>query len=307
MILFIDDQPDYIKAYVDSIIAIDLQVHILSTIAEIKDYIINPSVTPSCIVLDVMFPGDQTLPGFLTEEGMKAGMLLFASLRSRFPRVHIIVFTNSFDIAIRDFFQRQDKCSLYYKTELLPDELASVIKDIVNDRGSSLLASLSDCNPGHKHSKVFEEVCTSILEFLFVPPLTHIIPQSARSNGHDIRDAILPNNAIGFFWESIRREFGAKHLVVEFKNYKKPIGKNEVIQLRQYLNRKSIGRFGILISRCPPSESALIERKDAYSDQDILILFIDDVIIKELIMARRQGQDPSIILQEMKESFEINY
>jgi CheY-like chemotaxis protein len=307
VILFVDDEPQFVQEYVDCLESRGLAVHLLRSIADVETFLAESHIAPRCIVLDVMFPADPGLPQPLTDRGMTAGMPLFASLRSRFPSVHIIVLTNSSSLAVREFFQRQDRCSLFYKTEVLPEELGTVVEGIVTDRGAALLRRLAACKPGRSDAKVFEALCVEILQYLFVPPLARIVAQSARSDGHDIRDAVLPNHAAGFFWESIRREFDAKHVVVEFKNYVKAVGKGEVIQLRQYLGRKSLGRFGLLMSRCPPSKSALTARAGAYGEQDILILFAEDHSIRNLIDARSHGKDPAVILQEMKEAFEIVY
>ena len=160
---------------------------------------------------------------------------------------------------------------------------------------------------GAQGREKFEGLCVDILEYLFVPPLTRVVSQSARLDRQDIRDAVLPNSASGYFWESIRREFDARHLVVEFKNYVGPVDKNDVIQLRQYVGRKFLGRFGVLISRFQPTKSALTARANAYEEQNVLILFLDDDTIRRLIDVRRHGSDPAVILQEMKEAFEIAY
>ena len=307
MIVLIDDEPRFIQPYVDSAESRGLTVRLLCSVAEVEAYLAESAPPPKCIVLDVMFPSDPGLPGSLTDRGMTTGMPLFASLRSRFPTVHIVVLTNSSSLAAKEFFRRQGECSLFYKTEVLPEEFGSVLEGIVCDRAHALLARLKECSPGHKEAKAFEGLCVELLEYLFVPPLARVVPQSARSDGHDIRDAVLPNSAGGYFWESIRREFDAKHVVVEFKNYAEAVGKDEVNQLRQYLGRKSLGRFGLLMSRRPPSESALTARSDAYDGQSILILFIDDSVVEELVDARSQGRDPSEILQDITERFEIAY
>lgn len=305
MILFIDDEPDRIQHFVDSVKS--ARTRILRSVADVEAYLSEPGEPPKCIVLDVMFPSDPGLPYSLTDRGLTAGMPLYASLRARFPEVHIVVLTNSSSLAAKEFFRTQDNCSLLYKSDILPYQFGLLVEGILADRGSALLARLKNCGHGRKYAKAYEALCVDLLEYLFVPPLARVIAQSARSDGHDVRDALLPNTASGYFWESIRREFDAKHLVVEFKNYSEAVGKDEVNQLREYLSRKSLGRFGLLLSRRPASSSALTARADAYGAQSILILFVDDSTIEQLLHARSQGRDPSGILQELKERFEIGY
>jgi hypothetical protein len=61
------------------------------------------------------------------------------------------------------------------------------------------------------------------------------------------------------------------------------------------------------VSRLPPSPSAVQARADAYRDHDCLILFVDDAVFRGMIELRRKGRDPAIVLQRMKEEFELAY
>lgn len=307
MILFIDDEPRIVEPYIEAISEKGFEVRVLTSVTEVDAFLEAREHIPKCIILDIMFPGEGDFSRTLTSDGLTTGMPLFASLRSYFPDVPVIIFTNASSISVKKFFQSQEKCSFYYKTDLLPCELANLVAVVARDNGQRLLIELESCPRGRRHAKRFESICVEILEYLFVPPLQKVIPQSRRSDGHEIRDAILPNKAYGYLWDALRREFDVKHIVVEFKNYSKPIGKAEVSQLREYLTRKSIGRFGLVISRLEPSESALISRMDAYNQQNCLILFLNDNDLREMIEIRRLGKDPSIVIERMKEKFELNY
>ncbi len=306
MILFIDDEPRRIEAYVQAVTDKGLDTLLLSSISEVTDFLSSPLV-PSCVILDVVFPADKALPLEMTSNGLASGMLLFASLRSHFPKSPVVVLTNSSSIAVKQFFDDQDNCWFHYKTELLPRELAEVVARVVNDSGEKVAAELTSCPRGRRHAKRFEGVCVRVLEYLFVPPLKRIVPQSRRSDGRDIRDAVMTNDASSYFWASLRSELDAKHVVAEFKNYTGAVGKGDVVQLREYLARKSIGRFGLLVSRTAASEAAVVARRDAYSDQDCLILFLDDRDLVEMIHLRGRGRDPATTLQRMKEEFELAY
>ena len=307
MILFIDDEPRLIEIYAQALRDKGLDTLLLTSVEEVNRFLEGDGRFPTCIILDIMFPSDETMPGPMTSEGLTTGMPLYASLRSRFPRTPVVVFTASHDPAVRQFFKDQDNCSFHYKTDLLPSELANLVFGLAEDCGEKLATELLACPRGNHHAKRFESVCVRILEYLFVPPLKRVLPQSRRSDGRTIRDAVMPNDTPSYFWNSLRSELDAKHVVAEFKNYTGPVGKPEVIQLREYLARKTIGRFGLLVSRVPPSDAALAARRDAYSDQDCLILFLDDDNLVEMCNLRRQGGDPAEVLQRMKEEFELAY
>lgn len=307
MILFVDDEPQALELYIDEVSRKGFETKLLSSVRGIQRYLKRHGNPPQCIVLDIMFPTDRTLPVELTSGGLTAGVPLFASLRAEFPDVPIVVFTSSSSLAVKHFFRDQKSCSFYYKTDLLPSELADIVAGLAEDRGTHLLQELESCPPGRRYAKRFEVLCVRVIEYLFVPPLQRVIFQARRADGHVIRDAMIPNNASSFFWSSLRSELDAKHIVVEFKNLSKPVGKGEVLQLREYLARKSVGRFGLLISRLPPSPSALQAQRDAYGDQDCLIIFLADGNLQEMLELRSQGADPTSILERKKEEFELAY
>jgi hypothetical protein len=307
MILFLDDEIDEMPAHVEQVMSKGFKVEKLSSVAELQHFLQRSRPSPQCIVLDVMFPRDTGLPDELTSSGSTTGVPIFASLRSTFPTTPIIIFTNSSNIEVKSFFHRQDNCSFYYKTDLDPLQLAELVASLAEDRGKALAKQLLACPAGIKHAAKFESIATRILAYLFIPPLKRTIARSRRSDGHEIRDLVLPNRSGTFFWESLQREFEATYIVAEFKNYTKPIGKQQVSQLREYLQRKPLGRFGLLISRQPASPSALKSRTDAYSDQNCLILFLHDKDLHRMIEIRRRGGDPATVLETMKEEFELGF
>lgn len=77
--------------------------------------------------------------------------------------------------------------------------------------------------------------------------------------------------------------------------------------MRESLNRKSLGGFGLIISRLNLSKSALISCTDAYEQQNCLILFLNDNDLQEMIEIRWHGQAPVKVLERMKEEFELKY
>jgi len=307
MILFVDDQPEQLTDYIAELSARSVEPRIVSRVSELDSYLANTNAKPDCIVLDVMFPGQNDLPGSLTSQGLTAGLPIFGGLRSRFPSTHIVVFTGSLDLQVKNFFRAQENCTLLYKGSVTPKQLANILIGLAEKRGRDLVNRLEACVPGKKNWREYETLVAEVFEFLFVPPLHSVLTQSRRSDDHEIRDLVLTNNADGFFWDQLRFEFEAKHIIVEIKNYREVIDKDELDQLRIYLRRKSIGRFGLLVSRLPPSESALISRRAAYSEDSALILCLSDVDLKEMIEMRERGLDPTKVLQRMKEQFELEY
>ena len=306
MIWFIDDEPLMIAEYLEALEAEREEVLMLESASDVSDAIAH-APAPDLIVLDVMLPGDVAFDTDLDSHGLTAGLSLFGSLRARFPGLPVVVLTNNLSAQVQTFFSDQTRCWFCPKADVLPDELARLVVDIVSDKGSRLLATLRSLSPGRTEALAYERIVSSLLDYLFVPPLERVLSQVPRGEGHDIRDIVLVNNTEGGFWSRVRQELASRHVVVECKNYVEAVKKQQVQQLQDYLSRKSIGRFGLLSSRLEPSGSALTARAKAYEDHDVLVLFLSDADLEEMVRLRGVGSDPSVLLARQKEQFELSY
>lgn len=186
---------------------------------------------------------------------------------------------------------------------MVPD-LTAVLADV--ERARALREELKRVSIGRKGWLAYEKLCVKILRFLFVPPFRHIHVQSRTQDGHERRDAVLSNNNLGGFWGLVRDEFSARHVVCEFKNGEDGRSKDSLNQLRMYLSRRSIGRFGILFVRKPPSDSVLSAQRLAYDD-GILILIIDDELVCRMLTARAFTRSADGVLEDVKVKFELAY
>jgi hypothetical protein len=131
--------------------------------------------------------------------------------------------------------------------------------------------------------------------------------QVTSKNNFERRDAILPNNQFQGFWRHIWDEFQCHHVVREFKNGVHEQSKEAINQLRIYLSKPTIGRFGLLFVRHSPAKSLLQAQKDAYEQERILILIIDDLLLCRLLQARAFLGSAEDVLENEKIKFEIDY
>ncbi|NII26419.1 hypothetical protein HB364_15120 [Pseudoflavitalea sp. X16] len=146
-----------------------------------------------------------------------------------------------------------------------------------------LLEKLMLCPVGIKGWKAYEEICFEILNFLFVPPFSEINIQHRNLSGTQRKDALLLNNIYDSgFWNSIRSEFGSKQIVFEFKNVKK-IRSQDIGQIYRYLSKTNIGRFGIILTRNAPTKAILEHLREAYHEEQKLIIVIHDAFLKQLM------------------------
>lgn len=173
-------------------------------------------------------------------------------------------------------------------------------------QATELLGRLSSCQPGKEDWRDYEDICTNIWTFLFCPPLRKPWPQERTESRLDIRDAIFPNDAETGFWGKVRNDYSAKYVLLEFKNYTRSISKGEVGQAADYL-KDELGNFGIIISRKPPSESAIKKRRETWEQREKLILLISDQDIGEMVMFKERAEPPEAVLRDLIDQFRIKY
>lgn len=176
------------------------------------------------------------------------------------------------------------------------------------DKAKVLVRQLKSIAPGIKMWTEYEKLCLKVLNYLFVPPFRKVYEQVKTLDGYERRDAIIPNTAISGFWSDIKNEFGCKNIVFEFKNLSKGYNKETLNQLRIYLSKPTIGKFGLLFVRENDAPSSILKaQRDAYEQSGILILIITDQVLEKLIMAKAYFESCDDVLANEKVRFEINY
>ncbi len=173
---------------------------------------------------------------------------------------------------------------------------------------ADLLGQLDACPTGTAGWREYEQVATSILTLLFVPPLSGPTEQARSFSGIDRRDAIFGNRNMtpDSVWGQLRIELDARMPLFEFKNFEDEVGKDEVDQTRNYLTNP-IGRFAVICSRNPPSHQAKLRRNHAYTQEKKVILFVSDEDLREMLRMKDAGSDPALFLMDLVELFYIQH
>lgn len=174
--------------------------------------------------------------------------------------------------------------------------------------------ALDACPVGMAGWKKFEDICTEILEYLFMPPLEKPIEQARTYSGVNRRDMVFPNRNIEAGnnnaeknWHLLYKELDARMILFEFKNYDSmEIGHEEVSQSANYLTN-TMGRLGIIIGTKLPNESAHRQRNTIFSNQKKVILFLTKENLKEMLDIKARGEEPSNFIVDLLESFYIQY
>lgn len=179
---------------------------------------------------------------------------------------------------------------------------------------NDLIQRLDICPSGDAGWNSFEDICTEILTYLFVPPLNPPQIQARTISGVVRRDAIFPNRNIVLSdqkhsknWHHLFRELEARMILVEYKNYDKmEIGPGEVNQAFNYLTNP-MGRLGILICSKDPNGNAKIRRNSIYTNDHKVILFVTKEHLKEMLAMKERDEDPSDLLMDLLELFYIQH
>ncbi|MFN5515239.1 MAG: hypothetical protein ACK5CA_10935 [Cyanobacteriota bacterium] len=174
---------------------------------------------------------------------------------------------------------------------------------------TDLVNRLDNCPAGEGGWREFEDLCTEVLKFLFVPPLVKPIIQPQTHSGTNRRDIVFPNRNFDqrHGWGLLLRELEARMVLFEFKNYRTTdIGHEEVIQTSNYLT-EPMGRLAIMICSKPPNKGAHIQRNTIYSRYRKVILFMTKKDLKEMLFIKERGEDPCDLIIDLVERFYLQH
>ncbi len=173
---------------------------------------------------------------------------------------------------------------------------------------NELIDELHTIKSGKLHWGKYEKFCIKVLKYLFIPEFKKVYVQARNQNGYERRDAIMPNNSESRFWKNIKSEFNANNIVFEFKNLQVVSSKLELNQLRIYLSKPTIGKFGFLFLRNKVNSPSLLQaQRDAYEQSKIHIVIIDDELLEKLILSKVYLNSCEDVIENEKVRFEINY
>lgn len=179
---------------------------------------------------------------------------------------------------------------------------------------NALIQRLDACPLGSAGWAEFENVCTDILTYLFVPPLQNPHRQAKTLSQINRRDAIYPNRnntpngtANSKNWHYLYQDLDAKLILVEYKNYDATdIGPDEVNCALNYLTNP-MGRLAILVCSKDPNHQAHIRRNTIYTNDKKVILFVTKDHLKEMLAMKERGEDPSDLIIDLIDLFYIQH
>lgn len=167
-----------------------------------------------------------------------------------------------------------------------------------------LVFKLRSIPTGQRNWHDYQGVCKAIIDYCFVPPLLEPFEESINQDGIHRRDIVYPiPGGISGFWGYIQTTYSAKAVIIDAKNYKDELPKDQVVIISKYFGEKKLGNFGIIVSRKGPSRSARKEQIDRWVHHEEMILCLSDDDLGAMLAMKGENSDPEKMLD--KKIFEI--
>jgi hypothetical protein len=191
-----------------------------------------------------------------------------------------------------DFFRKIDQT-----IKLRPQQATSLDEfSAASAAYEDLLRQLRSTATGKGSWSKFEEVGEAIIKKLFPKDLPVIKRQSRTVDKLTRFDLIGRVASDDDFWRTVVSAFRSRYVVIEFKNYVKPITQKEILTTEQYLYPNALRSTAIILTRKGGNEQAHQAAIGALRAHGKLILILDDEDLKKMIAMRAEGSNPNDLL-----------
>ena len=127
MILFVDDEPEYIENYEIALEESAFDVEAISDVDEALDFVKENKKKIDGIVLDIMMSFGHYFDEQETAQGTRTGISFYKKIREMLPKIPVFVLTNVSDHKVEEYFETQENCYYYYKKK--PFEFAKFVRN----------------------------------------------------------------------------------------------------------------------------------------------------------------------------------
>jgi len=167
-------------------------------------------------------------------------------------------------------------------------------------------ATLHATPPGKGAWSPYQRLIADVLEFLFCPPLELPRYELSDADARNRRDVLFENSGSNGFWAQIRSDYSAHYIVVDAKNYAKPITKSTVLDIGHYLKPYGCGMFALLVSRRGPGGAAAHATREQWIGGNKMIVHIDDTGLEEMLEVRGNGGEPEEVIRRQIADFRMS-
>lgn len=196
------------------------------------------------------------------------------------------------------------------RIESAPDVEVEVSDSKEQLKGESLVQRLRDTPPGRAAATSYERLCQEIIAYLFGDHLLDARPQQRFEDNLNILDIVYRVDPSHPFWVTLTRDFRARVIVFECKNYSEPVTPLQVYTTERYMSTNALRPICFLMSRQSPHHHAELAAFGAIRESGKLLIFLSDHDISRMLMVRDAQlaekrdspawieNDPTIILDQ---------
>lgn len=177
----------------------------------------------------------------------------------------------------------------------------------IQEKVDALKKRINECEIGKKGFVSYEEICQSIIQFLF-PHAFYIISDQHKTDDKHFRMDLLcslrgDSEHSHEFWKILSRHYNSHFIVFEFKNYNKPIEQNLIYITEKYLFNAALRNVAIVISRKGFSDGACFAAKGCLKENGKLILSLTDSDLINMLDGKLDSKSPEDYLLSVFEKF----
>ena len=163
-----------------------------------------------------------------------------------------------------------------------------------------LISNLENWNPSETKSTDYEDLCSTVLKFLFYDDLTLWQVQQESNDGLFRFDLIckIKDGVNKEFWNISERFFNTKYIVFEFKNYRDKITQKEIFTTEKYLYSKALRNIAILVSTNGADVNSIKAVRGTLRENGKLIILLTNHDLIEMLKQKLENVTPSDYLSE---------
>ena len=157
---------------------------------------------------------------------------------------------------LNTFFRESDKAAKAKRARKVLNQddrgqAEELERSVVAPGAEELIALLESIEPGRSGATQYEQCCQNIIEYLFGEHLLDARPQNRLEDDLNYLDIVYRVNPSHLFWETLTRDFRARVVVFECKNYSDRLGPLQVYTTERYMSVGALRPICFVLSRLP--------------------------------------------------------
>lgn len=134
MVLFVDDEKEWIEAYMYELQACKIEARFIRTIDDADKFLQKNFDHVALLILDIMMPPGRIFSPGETDLGLRTGVKFYERIRKMAPELPIILLANVRDEKVKERFLNEPHCWFLSKRGTFPHELVDKVQLILKSK-----------------------------------------------------------------------------------------------------------------------------------------------------------------------------